>query len=258
MQGNGKHAGIVLHSDMVLIKNITVALGVDEKTLREQMFWEADQFLISSLSDYILEYVKLPLQTQSGNCIYILILVRKGIIKLIRSLLKKVGLSIHNIDVDLFSNIRTLLINYELSKKENSVFIDVQKEYLKLVFIRQNEYYWAHRISLRSQNANAEFLSPSEIVPSLLKEFRRVIFGHRLGRKIEDLDRIFLAGSGSVRKIAEDLTNTISVPVEVLNPFRRLKVSETVERSKEYIRFPELFGASVGIALKMVPALAGS
>lgn len=249
MTGKGKEVGLVLHIGMVVIKRIPVSLGLEEEMLREHMQWEAGQFLIAPLDDYIVEYQRLPFQTSSGNPFYLLILVRKSIVEALRSLLGKIGLFLKKVDVDAFSNIRALLANYDLDMEKISVLVDVQRESLAFVFIRQQEYFLSHRISLQEGGSASGTLDSSDVVSLLLKELKRLVFGHRLGRGIEDLDRIFLAGSNAVQKISQELLPSISIPLEVVNPFRRVNVSQSVSQSEEFIGFPERFLTSIGVTL---------
>ena len=247
--GKGKEVGVVLHTGMVFIKKIPVSLGLEEEMIREHMQWEAGQFLIAPLDDYIVEYQRLPFQTSSGNPVYLLILVRKSVVEWLHSLLGKIGLFLKKVDVDAFSNIRALLANYDLDMEKISVLVDVQRESLAFVFIHQQEYFLSHRISLQEGGAASGFLDSSDVVSLLLKELRRLIFGHSLGRGIEDLDRIFLVGTDLVQRISQELLSSISIPLEVVNPFRRVNVSQSVSQSEEFIGFPERFLTSIGVTL---------
>ena len=57
------------------------------------------------------------------------------------------------------------------------------------------------------------------------------------------------------QKISGTLPSEISVPVEILNPFRKINVSPSVTESKECIQFPHRFMPSIGLLLKSIPSL---
>jgi len=251
-----KEVGVVLNAGIVLVKKIPVALGLEEEMLREQMIWEAEQFFLTSLDNYIMDYQRLPFQTQSGDPVYLMVLVRKIVVNKIRSLVEKVGLTLRDVDVDIFSNIRAILANYDLGLDEISAVVDIQREYISFVIINQREYFLSHQVSLREGGAASGLVDSSQIVDLLLKEFRRIVFGHRLGRGIEDLNRIFLLGSEGMQNIFKEISSAVSVPLEIVNPFRRINISQSVSQSSEVVEFPHRFVASVGIALKKVPTLA--
>lgn len=254
--GRSKEIGIALHGAMVLIKKVPVALGLEQEMLREHLEWEVEQLLPASVNDYILEYQKLPFQTLEGNPVFLLILVRKQIVDGIRTLMKNAGLTLKEIDVDAFTNIRALLANYDVNSEETTVLVDIQRENIVFFFIRHREYFLSHRTLIHEGRSSTQLIESSDIVHSLLKEFRRIVFGHRLGQSIEDLDRIFLMGSDAIQTIAQELSASVSVPIEIVNPFRRVGVSESVTKSKEYIRFPDRFMSSVGVTLRRVSTLA--
>lgn len=250
MGAKGKDIGVVLDSGMVLLKKIPLALGLEEEMIREHMVWEAEQLLVSPLDEYIVEYQRLPFQTPLGNPFYVLILVRKRVMEGVQSLIEKCGFTLKEVDVDVFSIIRTLLVNYDINPEETFVLVDVQRQYLSFIFIRQREYFLSYRVSLQEDGSVSQIKQNSETVNVLLKELRRLVFGHRIGRGIDDLDRIFLMGGDNIQKVSHELSSAVSVPVEIINPFRRIEVSQSVTQSKEFNDFPEKFVASVGAIIR--------
>ncbi len=249
-----RKVGVVLNSGMVLLKKVSIALSLDEKMTKEHILWEAKQCLVSSLDEYVMDYQRLPFKTQEGNLIFLMILVRKSVLKGVRTLVESVGLNLKEIDIDVFSNIRTILSNYDLDENEISVLVDIQREYLSFAVIRQKEFFLSHRVLLSSRG----FFSQENIldlIHVLLKELRRLIFGHRIGRDIEDISRIFIMGSDLAQKVYQELSSSVSVSVEVVNPFRRIRVSQSVAQSKEYNNSPEKFVSPIGMMLKKAQAL---
>lgn len=107
--GAGKEVGISLYSGCVLIKRIPIALGLDKDFIKEQLYWEAQQSVISSLEDYIVDYQRLPFQTLSGNPIYVVVLIRKKVLSMLIKLVENTGMVLKDVDVDVFSNIRSLV-----------------------------------------------------------------------------------------------------------------------------------------------------
>jgi Tfp pilus assembly PilM family ATPase len=248
-----QETGVVLDEGMAVIKKIPVALGLEEGMLKETMEWEARQFLVSPMEEYIMEYQRLPFQTQLGNPVYVLILLRKNVLAGIHSLMKACGLVLKDVDISVFSSIRTLKANCDIETEETSVIIGLQRHYATFIFIRQNEYFLSCRVPFRDDGADGAVGEKPHLTDLLMKELRRLIFGHKLGRGVEDLNRIFLTGSENIQNISHDLSSTLSVPLEILNPFRKVNVASSVSQSAEYNNSPEKFVASMGIALKRCP-----
>lgn len=247
--GLNRDVSVVLHSGMVLIKKIPVAMGLEEKLLQDQLVWEAGQFLVSPMDDYVVEYQRLPFQDLSGNPFYLLILMRKSVLQGVRILLQKNGLRMQRVDVDLFSNIRALLANYDLDFDVTSVLVDVRRDYIDFIFLRHREFFLSHRVALEKKNP-PRLPDEEEIAKLIIKELRRLIFGHRLGKGIEDLNRLFIIGGDGIQSVSQHLLSSISIPLDIVNPFRRVKVSQAVKDSSSFSRYPEKFVSSVGVILR--------
>jgi Tfp pilus assembly PilM family ATPase len=250
-----RKVGVVINSGMVIVKKVPVALGLDDELIAEQMNWEMDQMIIVSPDQYTIEFERLPDQMPSGNPTYLLVLMQKKILKMVQSIIQRAGLNLTNMDVDIFANIRSLLTNYKIEKEEISLLIDSHESFIDLLFIRQKDYFLSHRVLFKGIKSDSGILTGAEIVKYLIKEIRRLVFGHQLGRNAEDIHRIFLLGGKLAQKISETLPSEISVPVEIVNPFRKINVSPSVTESKECIQFPHRFMPSVGLLLKSIPSL---
>lgn len=249
MIGSGEEVGVSLYSGMVHLKKIPVALGLGAEVIKEQLYWEAEQNLISPLNDYVIEYQRLPFQTSSGNPVFIMVLIRKKIISLIKKLIEEVGLKLVDVDVDIFSNIRSLVTNYNLKGDKLSVLIDVQREYMSFVFIKEQEFFLSHLIPLKNSGKFND-RDISEISKSIKKELRRLIFGHRIGSDIDDLNAVYLTGIEDIHEISERLRKNITVEIDILDPFRNLEIPASISGMEEVEKFPERFTSSIGVALK--------
>ncbi len=241
---------ISLHSGLVQIKKIPVALGLDESALNDQMKWEANQLIASSVNEYIIDHSRLPFQTISGNPVQLLVLVRKRVIQTIKKLCQKLNLQILDVDVDIYSNIRGLKANYNLDKFQTTVLLDIQRYFVVFTFLKNGEYFLSHRISFQEPEFISGHLDSSGFAKYVLKELRRLMFGHRLGRDMNDLDSIFLMGSHGVRSLYYALSDITSGPIEIVNPFRRIQMPSPTFQTKDPQNKPEMFVSAVGLAMK--------
>ncbi len=246
--GSGQEVGISLYSGCVLIKRIPIALGLDNHIIKDQLFWEAQQFIVSSLGDYIIDYQRLPFQTFSGNPLYVVVLIRKKILAIIKQLVEKTGMILKDIDVDVFSNIRSLVVNYQIKEGIN-VLVDLQREYICIIFIKNEEFFLSNIISLQKKDKTT-IVNVAEISDLLLKELKRLIFGHKIVNKLEDINTIYLSGVELVHDLQGKLSQSIEVPTEIINPFSKITISKSVLNKDEYGKNPEKFTSSVGVALK--------
>jgi len=248
----GTDLAIAVNGSMVIQKKIPVALGLDEEMIQSQMTWEAEQYLLSPLGNYSVTHLRLPFSTPSGNPIFLQVLIRKQIVQMLRGFAKNSGLILRDIDVDLFTNVRSVLANYDFDSQGTFVLVDVQLEHLVFIFIHQKEYFLSHRVGLQT-DPKLKAANPSDINKKLIKELRRLVFGHSLGKSIEDLEGLLLTGQNVIHDMLNELKGMLST--EILNPFRRISLSPMVKQSEVFVQSPEKFAASVGLALKRVPTL---
>lgn len=249
--------GIALSGSMVMVKRIPVALGLEEDLIGDQLRWEAFQYLLSPLDAYVMSYQKLPVTSPTGNPLYVQVVVRKPVIQFLRTVASQCNLSLVNIDVDLFANVRAILTNYEVDPKTIIVLLDCHASHLFFIFIYQQEYYLSSKLPVPFHSLG-KIEDIGEWVKNILKELRRLVFGHRMGSGIEDIGRVMLLGEGLLSEAIQELKNAIPVPVEVVNPFRRISVDKGVAQSRPFTHSPELFTAGVGVALKLCPSLVSS
>lgn len=242
--------GVALDGSMVLIKKVPLALGLEEKMIREQMRWEAEQLLISNPGDFIIESQRLPFQTPLANPYYILILVRKRVMESVQKIIANCGLRLIDVDVSGFCAVRSLLANYEVGQEETVAIVDLQRQFIAFTFIQQREYFLSSRTFLMDGASAPQNRNSGDIANLIGKELRRLTFGHRLGRGIEDLNQVFIMGGENVQQIAHTFSEAGEVSSNIMNPFSRIQVSPEVSELKEFNNFPERFVSSVGVTLK--------
>lgn len=245
--GKNKKIALVINSDLVMLKKTPLALGLDEKIARQIIEWEADQMTVSPINQYILDSHKLSFQTSNGNPVYLLVLVRKKIIQYIRRLVSRAGLQLFKVDVDVFANIRTLKDNFDISSDRNILLADIKPKYVELILVSKDEYYLSQRYAYSDAGIQAFSPDAKSIAQLIIKETKRLLFGHRLGQDIDDLDKIYVMGGELAHHVMKELAEEVSLAVDILNPFKRIIISPEVTQSKDYLRHPEEFISCLGV-----------
>jgi len=249
-------AGIVIGQDLVLIKRVPVALGLDADQVKAQLEWETRQFCISDPDVFNIVTQKMSQRESGGNQIYLLILVRKKIIQLIHRLIKQADLKLMDVEIDLFANFRLLKINEAPKKSDISVLIHMQDEGLTFTVIRDSEYDLSHRVAHPSAGKTEEEMIET-IVPLIVRELKRLVFAHKLGNSMQDITSVYLLSVTPFHIFKKALESELPIEkVEQLNPFRPFAVSETLVHTKCFSESPGKFAASLGQTCKYYPALA--
>ncbi len=247
----GQRVGVVIGEDMVCIKRIPVALGLDQAALKEQMEWESEQILLSPLKKFRMVYQRLPAKTAAGNPYYLLVLIRKHVLQSLKTLVESAGVALHDIEVDLFAHLRALQMNYVIDPDDIMTLLQIHDTGLLFTIISQGDYFLSHRILL----PKIETLASSDLVDLIQKEIRRLVFGHRLGQDMGDLKKLFVIGNGAVDDLLKKLTAAFPIPVEKVNPLKRISMSESLAQSQQTLRYSDRYAATLGMLLKMNPNL---
>lgn len=256
IKGSIHQIRLSIHSGMVQIKKVPVALGLDDTWLNDQMKWEADQMIAAPLDQYVIDHHRLPFQTISGNPVQLMVMIRKKLIDMLKTMMRQCNLKIIDLDVDVFSAIRGLSANYDVKRLETSVLINIQRYFVCFTFLKNGEYFLSHRVSFQEPEFMSGHLDSSGFARFVLKELRRLMFGHRLGRDMNDLDSIFLMGNHGVHAFYYALSDITTSPIEIVNPFRRIHIPAPLLQAKDPQKNPEMFVSAIGMALKHQPYMA--
>lgn len=242
--------GITLNHSMVLTRKVPLALGLDKTMVREHLRWEVEQSLVSPLSEYLMDYQRLPFSSSAGHPVYLLVLLRKLIISQIQSLFQTMGVSLVDVDVDLFALIRLLLAQGGVSTDDLVALVDVDAHHLTVVLIYKQDFYLKHVIALDTARPHRKNQRLSDITPVLLKELKRLVFGHRLGGDLNALAHIVITGEGASSTFQEAVAEQTVVPVALLDPFSSLKILPSVADLSKSKKLARHCGPAVGLALK--------
>jgi Tfp pilus assembly PilM family ATPase len=247
----GHEVGVVIGEHMVQLKKIPVAMGLDATELKDQMMWEAEQVLLSPVKGFRMFYQRLPSKTQNGNPYYLQILIRKNVLKSIHALVESAGIFLHEVEIDIFSSLRALQMNYSFDPEDIITLLQVQESGLLFTITHQGDYFLSHRVAL----PKVETITTSDLADLITKELRRLVFGHRLGQDIGDLKKLYILGNGSVDDLMKTLSGDFPIPVEKMNPLKRIQVAPELRESQEVLRNSNRYAATVGLLLKNHPKL---
>ncbi len=237
--GQVKLAGAVLESDLALIKRIPLSLGLSDESVTEQIEWEARQQLISDRDDYVLDFQRLPRNTKEGNPQYLMVLIRKMVVRQLKKIFADLGLRLVDIDLDIFSLVR-VLANNGVPSDGPTCLIDIQYDSLTFIIVQDREFYLAQRVRFKGGREEVD-----GICDRLLKELKRLVFGHNLGTEVSVFKNIYLTGSDLAAGVKEKLDMSELSGTSLLRPFEHLSLRLDGESCS-----PELFSAAVGMALK--------
>ena len=273
-----KEVGIAISGHSVIIKKITLP-AMTEEELEESIQWEAEQYIPFDINDVNLDYVVLD---SSGDSMDVLLVaVKKDRIADYTSVIVQAGKEPVLVDVDVFALQNAYETNYTVG--EGTVgLVNIGASVMNInvlhngtsIFWRDvafggNQYTEAIQRELNLPREEAERLKLGEQVgehslqqvmgvlnsvsEDLAAELQKTFDFFVATSSVDRLDRVVLGGGSSlVLNLDTILKDRFQVDVEVMNPFRNIRYSES-DFDPEWInRHAPAMAVAVGLAVRMV------
>jgi len=273
------HFGGSLSGHSVIIKKIQLP-SMTESELAESIHWEAEQYIPFDINDVNLSYV--VLDTSAGDTMEVLLVaVKKDRIADYTSVIVQAGKEPVLVDVDVFAMQNAFEVNYGIGP-ETVALVNIGASVMNVnvlhngssVFWRDvafggNQFTEAIQRELNLPRDEAERLKLGERVgehsvqqidgvlntvsEDLAAELQKTIDFFVATSSVDHLDRIVLSGgSAPTGRLSEVLKERFGVEVEVMNPFRNIRYSES-EFDPEWInRQAPAMTVAVGLAVRSV------
>jgi type IV pilus assembly protein PilM len=268
-----------LSGHSVIIKKIQLPSMTDAE-LAESIQWEAEQYIPFDINDVNLDYV--VLDSGAGDTMDVLLVaVKKDRIADYTSVIVQAGKDPVLVDVDVFAlqnafeanygaeGEAVALVNIGASVMNINVLHHGQSIFWRDVAFGGNQYTEAIQRELNLPREDAERLKLGERVgdhslqqvmgvinsvsEDLAAELQKTVDFFVATSSVDRLDRLVLAGgSAQVLNLDEVLKERFQVDVEVLNPFRNIRYSES-DFDPEWInRHASAMSVAVGLAVRTV------
>jgi len=268
-----------LSGHSVIIKKIQLP-SMTEGELAESIQWEAEQYIPFDINDVNLDYV--VLDSSAGDTMDVLLVaVKKDRIADYTSVIVQAGREPVLVDVDVFSLQNAYEVNYPLegatvalvnigaSVMNINVLHNGNSIFWRDVAFGGNQFTEAIQRELNLPREEAERLKLGERVgehslqqvmgvlnsvsEDLAAELQKTIDFFVATSSVDRLDRVVLSGgSASIVNLADVLKERFQVEVEVMNPFRSIRYSES-DFDPEWInRHAPSMAIAVGLAVRQV------
>ena len=268
-----------LSGHSVIIKKIQLP-AMTEAELAESIQWEAEQYIPFDINDVNLDYV--VLEAPSADTMDILLVaVKKDRIADYTSVVVQAGKDPVLVDVDVFALQNAFEANYSVDD-EAVALVNIGASVMNINVINEgssifwrdvafggNQYTEAIQRELNLPREDAERLKLGESVgehslqhvmgvlnsvsEDLAAELQKTFDFFVATSSVDRLDRVVLAGgSALVLNLDEILKERFQVNVEVMNPFRNIRYSES-DFDPEWInRHAPAMSVAVGLAVRTV------
>jgi type IV pilus assembly protein PilM len=281
-----KDVATVISGPSVIVKKIRVP-QMTEKELSDNLQWEAEQHIPFEISEVNIDFQILPAMEfageKTGNQIDVLLVAaKKSKVDDYTSLITEAGLNPVVVDTDVFA----LENEYELNGdiEDNAVaLVDIGASTMNINILKgsvtmfqrdiaiggnrytlglQKEFNISYEqaeelkmgVGFTESRGKEQVLSVMAVVSEEISdEIQRSLEFFRSTTTEETIDKIVLSGGcAKIKGLDRFLSNRIGVPVDIANPFRRLRCSERMF-DPEYLRdMAPLAAVGVGLALRRI------
>jgi type IV pilus assembly protein PilM len=273
--------GVSGHS--VIIKNIVLP-PMSQDELEESIDWHAEEHIPYDLSDVSLDY---QVTAETPEATYVLIAAcKRERIENIKQAIQLAGKSPVVIDVDTFALQNCYEINYQPDDSQIVTLLNIGASTMNVNIVKGNRSLFSRDITvggsqftdvlqrslgLSFQQAEAIKRGVSDVVEGIEEkaieplmnnvteivamEIQKTFDFYRATTEDAEMvvQKILISGGGSkLAGLAEDLSTRLELPVEVLDPFRQIKV-DTRKFDPDYLSeiMPDM-AVAVGLAVRGV------
>ncbi len=275
-----KNVATSISGHSVIIRKIQLPIMTEEE-MEASIQWEAEQYIPFEISEVNLDFQIIgPDAKDPSQMNVILVAAKKDFVNDYVAVFQECGLSPVVMDVDCFAIQNSFEINYGASDEEIVALINMGASAMNVNILKEGASVFTRdiqvggnmfneeiqkRLGLSGEDAEkvklggeAEDVDPaaveevvSESIENLTQEVQRSLDFFSATSSDEKVQKIFITGGVSKSsQVKESLEQRLGIPVEMLEPFRQIAVSEK-DFDLEYIKaVGPLFSVAVGLAMR--------
>lgn len=277
-----KNAVTSVSGHSVIVKKITLPF-MTEAELEESIQWESERYIPFDINDVNLDFKVLGSAAENPEVMdVILVAAKKDIVNDYVSVIMEAGLNPVIMDVDAFALENMLAINYDLEKEDTIAIANIGASITSINILKNDVSAFTRDIFKGGNQVTEEIQrqlhvdfdeaekikvggkidgTTQPVVQKVLKgasESMAIEIGNSLdffqsATPYEKISKLYLGGGGSkIKDFDILLQQRIGIPVEMINPFKRIEFSEK-NFDLEHIReIGPTMAVGVGLASRKV------
>ncbi len=266
----------------VIIRKISLAAMTDDE-LAESIQWEAEQYIPFDIADVNLDFQILgPDPSDESQMEVLLVAAKKEVVDDYNAVLAEAGLTPVVLDVDAFACQNMLEMNYSFSEDELVAIVNIGASISNINIIRNGVSLFTRdvasggnqfteeiqkRFGVSYEDADSAKLGKSvdgvdaeevktivqEVLDSLASEIARTVDFFLATNPDVSIEKVYVCGGAArVEGIEKELSEKLSVAVEIANPFNAVSYNEKSIDPDCVSDLAPSFGVAVGLAIRMV------
>lgn len=275
---NIKDAASSVSGNSVIIRKISLA-AMSVESLEEEIQWEAEQYIPFDINDVNIDFQMLePDENDPAKMFVLLVASKKDIVNDYLSVFAEAGLKLVLVDVDVFAVQNAFEMNYDLDPEEVYALVNIGANMMNLNVVRNGVSLFVRDVQMGGEVYNEELQkklgisgedaekmkvtandsSPAALLAALARvndnlsmEIRRSLDFYNSNAIEGRITRVLLAGGGcKTLKLVEAVSSTLNLPVEIINPFHRIKFDEKKFEKDFLDEIAPLMTVAVGLAAR--------
>lgn len=279
-----KDVALSVSGHSVIVKKIHVPY-MSEDELEESIRWEAEQYIPFDINDVNIDFHILGSTEGEENRDHmnvVLVAVKKDKLNEYTALVTDAGLTPAIVDVDAFTLENMYCINYEPGESEVTALVNIGASVMNINIVKQGQFVFTRDISIGGNRytetlqkelnigyEEAEALKRGERVEEVDPDAARAVvesinselaaevvrsFDYFKTTSVHDkVDRVLLSGGCSKTPgLAGFLSDQLSIPVEMANPFNRIEINPDAFDAQYLRDVGPQAAVGVGLAIRRV------
>jgi len=275
-----KDVACSISGNSVIIRKITLPVMPAEE-LEDQITWEAEQYIPFDINDVNMDFQILsPDSIDPSKMVVLLVASKRDIINDYLAVFNEAGLSLSVVDVDSFAVQNAFEINHDAGADDVVALINVGASVMNINVVREGISLFTRDVQmggnlyteeiqkhlgvsgseaesmkiLAVETNNSELLDVlGKVNETITQEIRRSLDFYNSTASDDRITKVFVSGGSSKGyKFIESVNDKIGIPVELINPFAKLKYNEK-DFDPEYLQeIGPLMAVTVGLAIRRV------
>ncbi len=263
----------------VFTDRIQITTGGKKVKMEEAVMVEAEQRIPTGTSGIVLDYHSLGSVASGKKEDLILVAVRRELVEDYFNIVRDAGLDPIIMDIDFFANYNAFEFNYGIPEEGAIVLANIGHMLTNLTFIIDGLYYTVRDVSSGAREVwnslQSELRLSSDDLDDIIKgdfpmddetPYKQAITNAvdelKLGLDVAfgyienvtgglRIEQMFLSGGGAlIRDLPEALSAKLSIPVEVINPFKSFVPGQGVFSGVDPDKVASLYTNAIGLALR--------
>ena len=238
-------ANLALDHRMVIEQIISFDSDLNDSVLQEHLEWEMNQFLISPRDDYNIDYEQIT-SLKSGLDRYLVVAVRKKLIKFLTDVFNKSILNLTKIDLDKLAAVRAL----EKIQPQNGVvaLVDCEDKNYDITLVYNGKFLLSEAVNYSDNELQSEDVN--QVSKDLNELLNRLVGRINDSIHMDSFHTVYFFGDKFNRKLLnefEKLSN--SYQAVYLNPFQELQLELDLESQNLVQQYSERFLYCLGMVV---------